>query len=70
MTNKKPTKLEESYLIKKATEIKKDWMETGRNPDKKYFGYLNKNTLSIILIITLILVIVGDAFLIHNFLAR
>lgn len=41
--------------------LSKEWLKTGKiNPDKKYFGLLNKNTFSLILLLTLGLVIIAD----------
>ena len=67
---KPKTKLEHAFLLQKTKEIQKDWMATGINNNKKYFGYLNKKTMSFILIIMLILIIIGDVLLVTHLFFR
>ena len=65
MTKKQKTNnLERDFLIKESKKVYKAWMETGKSQNKKYFGYLSKNAMSVILILILVLVIVGDVLLI------
>lgn len=71
MTKKQKTNnLERDFLIKESKKVYpalKVWMETGGGQNKKYFGYLSKNEMSVILILILVLVIVGDVLLLLNF---
>ena len=68
---KKPTNKEKhNFLVEKAKISHKEWMTTGRNLDKKYFGYLNKKSMSVILVLILILVAVGDFLLIFNLFSK
>ena len=68
---KKPTnKTKHNFLVEQAKISHKEWMTTGRNSDKKYFGYLNKKSMSVILVSILILVAVGDFLLIFNLFSK
>ena len=63
-------KLHQDFLAEKARKLHKDWMDLGRSGDEKYFGYLNKNSMSLMLIATLFFVILGDVILINNYIHR